>query len=111
MTTTIKKQILIGARGLFAHPDTWIRGKSTNKTHTAWCLGGAITEAAMQLGLGVEHPDEQAGVALFFVNNILRKRCGLQSNSPANIPAYNDSPDTTFEDITNLLDDAIASCN
>lgn len=109
MTTTIKKQILINARSLFTDPDTWIRGFVHNKPNTAWCLLGVLNEAARRMGIGeLDEPNHQAYCA---VSDVISKRCTPSVAFTHSLVTYNDAPETTFNDIQELLDDAISLCD
>lgn len=109
MSTTINKQILINARALFAGPENWIQGDLANAYKTAWCLEGAISEAGIRLGLEGDPLYDSVEVACQELRNTLDTRCGPQTTCA--IHTYNDSPATTFEDITTLLDDTIEMCD
>jgi len=111
MSTTIKKQILIGARALFVSPENWIRGEMRNEANTAWCLEGAVAEAGNRLGFS--HPDgmlEQVEDAWQMLGKTLGRR-GISNSPLSSVVDYNDSGYTTFNDIQELLDDAIDLCD
>ena len=67
-----------------------------------------LSEAAIRLGLTGDALYDNIGVVWEALKEGINTRLD-GGNTP--IPVYNDSYDTTFEDVTTLLDDAIQSCD
>ena len=109
MSNPIHKQILIGGRILFVGPENWIKGELHNDANTVWCLEGVIGEAAIRLGLQGDARYDSIGIAWEKLQDVINQRYG--SDGRTSVPDYNDSYDTSFEDITRVLDEAISLCD
>lgn len=100
MSTTIHKQILIGALALFGDDqDKWIKGHLWNHDKTSFCVVGAIEVYTRKLGIDVRAP----AVAAAYTS--IRKLA--QARGYHTTTLFNDAPSTTFANIKALLREAI----
>lgn len=83
---------------LYTHPDQWMKNAFSNSTRTAHCLMGSLLNPN---GLGLVGTIAKAIHQLFPE----RSSCGVYPGC-VEVARFNDHPDTTFEDVQKVLQQA-----
>ena len=100
MSTTIHKQILIGALSLFGNDEgKWIKGHLWNASKTSFCIVGAIEVSTSKMGIPMQSP--MAATAYTSLRTL------AQAYGYPTTTLFNDAPSTTFANIKALLREAI----
>lgn len=99
MSSTIQKQILIGAEALLATEGDWIKKKYHNEDETAFCIRGAIQHVIEKLGLDLDSD--------IYSRTTHQLSDMLSARGSPGLSKYNDCPSTTFANIKALLREAI----
>lgn len=109
INSTDVRDVLTKAREKIADPDRWVKKvfkryrKRNGKSLTCYCLDGAILNTRAQ-PLNVMYAENA-------VEDVIKEKAvGFHSHPHDNIIRFNDCPDTTHEEVLDVLDTAIAKC-
>lgn len=110
MTTTIQKQILVGALSFFGDdPHKWLKNNLYNVEKTKACLLGGIILSSERLGINpsiIRHGGNDAHREIYLKAwNLIDQLA--EARGFTGIPGFNNDSRTTFEDIKSVLEEAI----
>lgn len=102
-----KLRVLQGAlRFLGPNGENWKKHSYGANTTPNWCLAGSLAKSAVDLGL--VDPKADFIVAADQLTRATSLHQLARDNGYTNIPEFNDSYDTNFEDVRALLEERIA---
>ena len=107
MSTTIRRQILIGALNILTGPEKWLKGRYKDGKGN-FCLLGAIIKSSEQLGVYTEtHEGKLEHTKVHLKSRYVLGYHIAEKLGHASIPSFNDAAETTFEDVQNVLQEVI----
>lgn len=97
-------EIIQGARELLSDPKRWNKGDLTNRDGTKMCVVGAMLRAS---NIFWENDCFKAAATLIR-QHIPNGRVDLADDGLPLLGGYNDHPDTTHQDVLDVLDKTLA---